>query len=122
MLCILSFSQAPLKTDTLYIESVAFNIETFAQVPCESFATNFKDRLKFQAITNGDTLSTMSRFLSENKYVKKSRSIDVRAKFIYQRDNESTITICTNGYEILVDGRLIKHNLKFADFLRGLAK
>src|SRR5579871_6412778 len=100
-LCNLSFSQSLVKEDTLYVESVDFNTQTFSQIPCESFATNFKDRLKFKAISNGDTLSILNRFLGEKKYVRETRSIDVRAKFIYQRVREPTVTICTNGYEIL---------------------
>lgn len=121
-LCNLSFAQSFSKQDTLYVESVDFNIETFYQIPCESFATNFKGRLKFRSITNEDTIAILNHFLAKERYVQKNRDIDVRAKLIYQKEKESTITICTDGYEILVDGRLLKHNNKFAVFLRGLTK
>jgi hypothetical protein len=106
--------------DTLYVESVAFNILTFSSITCGEFATNFKDRIKFRAITNKDTIRILDSFLSKVRYPKKDRDLNVRAKFIFEKGDKSTITICTNGYEILVDERLIRHNSRFADFLRAL--
>ena len=115
-----SFGQQQL-TDTLYVESVDFNILTFSSISCGNFATNFKDRMRFRTIADKDTIKTLDSFLSKVRYLKKDIDVDVRAKFIFEKGDKSTITICTNGYEIEVDNRRIKHNSKFADFLRNLA-
>jgi|SRR5882724_2919282 len=116
-----SFSQDQPK-DTLYIESVDYSILTNSSISCERFATNFKNAINFKAISNPDTLLMLDSFLDKLKYVRKNREIDVRAKLIYERKDKSDITICTNGYEVLVEGRLIKHNNRFIDFLRELIK
>jgi len=117
-----AFAQSLSKKDTLYIESVDFDIQTFTQISCDSFENNFKGRVKVRFVDNRDTLSVLDHFLDKRKFETKNRGIDVRAKFIYQMENTPAITICTNGYEVLVDGRLIKHNIKFADFLKSLTK
>jgi hypothetical protein len=117
--CYSSFGQEHV-IDTLYVESVDFNILTFSSVSCGSFATNFKERIRFRTILDKDTIGVIDSFLREVRYSKRDRDVDVRAKFIFERIDKSTITICTNGYEILVDNRLIKLNSKFAVFLKNL--
>jgi hypothetical protein len=113
-------SAQSLSKDTLYVESVNFGILTFSSVSCGVFATAFKDRIKFRVISNADTIAILNSYLKKTKYARKSSDIDVRAKFIYERGNDVKITVCTNGYEASIDGRLIRHNNKFVDFLRSL--
>ena len=121
IVCNCSFAQEHTK-DTLYVENVDFNILTFSSIPCGSFATNFKDRIKFRAISDRGTIAMLDSFLNKVRYARKDRDVDVRAKFIYEKENKNKITICTNGNEVLVEGRLIRHNSKFVDFLRGLTR
>jgi len=106
--------------DTIYVESVNFNVLTFFSVPCDKFAATFGKSIKFKTINNSDTSAIMKAFLKNVKYKKKNFNVDIRAKIIYQPVHDAVIEICTNGYEILVDGRLIRHNNKFASFLRIL--
>jgi len=116
-----SFGQEHL-TDTLYVESVDFNILTFSSISCGDFATNFKERISFRTIVDRDTIEEIDSFLHKVRYPKRDRDVDIRAKFIFERMGKSTITICTNGYDILVDNRIIKRNGKFADFLKNLTQ
>ena len=60
-------------------------------------------------------------FLQGIKYIKKNREIDVRAKFIFL-ENNTPVIICTDGFEIQVNGRLIKRNEKFTNFLKNLIR
>jgi len=117
--CTYSFSQGPSK-DSLYVESVDFKTLTFARISCGDFATNFKNRIKFKIINNVDTTVMLDSFLNKVKYARTSSDIDVRAKFVYDKRNGIKITVCTNGNDVLVDGRLIRRNNKFVDFLRSL--
>jgi hypothetical protein len=118
-LCIDALSQGQSK-DTLYVESVSFNIMTFSSISCGNFATNFQDRIKLRIISNKDTISMLDSFLDKVVYAKKNNDVDVRAKFSFERENKSEIIICSSGYEVLVDGRLVKHNNKFTSFLKAL--
>ena len=75
--------------DTLYVESVAFNILTFSSISCGNFATNFKERIRFRTITDKDTIRMLESFLSKVRYPKKDRDIDVRAKFIFEKGDKT---------------------------------
>jgi hypothetical protein len=106
--------------DTLYVESVDFNILTYSSISCGNFTSNFRERISFRVIANKDTTAKLDSFLSKIKYARRDMDVDVRAKLIFERGDQSRVTICTNGYDILIDNRLIKHNSKFADFLGAL--
>ncbi len=116
---ICSFGQASQK-DTLYVESVDFKILTFSSISCGNFATNFRERIKFRTIVDKDTIAILDSFISKARYTKRDRDVDVRAKFIFEKGDKRQVTICTNGYDILIDNRLIKGNSKFSDFLKML--
>ena len=117
--CICLFAQDHSK-DTLYVESVDFNILTYSSISCGNFASNFRERIRFRVIANKDTTAIFDSFLSKIKYARRDMDVDVRAKFVFERGDQSKVTICTNGYDILIDNRLIRHNSKFAEFLTAL--
>lgn len=108
--------------DTLYVESVSFTIETIISVPCTNFEQNFDDRIKLNVVTNKDTLAIFDSFLRMAKYQKRTSDIDVRAKLLYHREDGTSIKICMSKFDIIIDGRLMKENRKFYDFLRRLAR
>jgi hypothetical protein len=114
-----SFGQAP-GNDTVYVESVDFQILTFSRISCENFTTGFRDRIQLRTIVDKDTIAMLNLFIDKAKYAKRDRGVDVRAKFIFEKEDKRQVTICTDGYTIEIDNRLIKYNSKFADFLKVL--
>lgn|GEM_PF-5771742 len=105
----------------IYVASVNFNILTAIEITCTDFETNFNGRMQLKVIDNQDTVKMLDLFLNKVKYARKSRDIDVRAKFIYEKEDGEKVRICANKFDILIGGRLIKTNKKFVDFLRNLA-
>jgi hypothetical protein len=114
-----SFSQAN-KKDTLYVERIDQNILTVCRISCSHFATSFSSIIKFSTITNNDTINILKSYIGNIKYTKKYNEVDVRAKYIYESKEGSNIEICTDGYQILIEGRAIKPNDKFSAFLKSL--
>lgn len=108
--------------DTLYVECVSFNIESIISVPCTSFEENFGDRIQLNVVTNKDTLAIFESFLRGAKYQKRTHDIDVRAKFLYHKEDGTSIKICMSKFDIIIDGRLMKESRKIYDFLRRLAR
>ena len=106
--------------DTLFIKSVDFNILTFSSVSCEDFDIGFTGRITSRTLVNKDAIETLKSLLARVTYSKKNRNVDVRAKFLLERPDQKLLVICTDGYNILIDGRLVKANNKFAGFLSML--
>ena len=100
--------------------SVDFYTESPIRITCDNFATSFNKILKVNAITQDDSIALFCAFVSKVKYAKNTRGIDVRCKFIYETDAAHTTTVCTDGYNILLNGRLIKRNKKFIRFLNSM--
>jgi len=125
LLCIVcnsySFANSFYK-DTLYAKSVDFNILTNYQITCGNFEKNFNQRIKSRIIDSAEITSLLDSYLSKIKYARKNREIDVRAKFIYKKEDHHVSEIRTDGNEILINGRLIKQDDKFAQFLRKLVE
>ena len=123
--CSINFSNclfAQKISDTLFVKNVDFKILTFSSVSCEDFAASFAGRIKFRTIVDKDTIAIFDSFLEKIKYAKKNRSVDIRANLLFKRGDKRQTTICTNGYDVVVDGRLIKTNNEFADFLTILTE
>lgn len=118
--CIHSFAQSRLQ-DTLYVESVSFNSTSIVQISCPKFEEDFGNNIKFKIVTNEDTLSSLNLFLNKARYKKTNNGIDVRAKFIYTKKDGTRTEICMSRFYIMVDGRVVKGNTKFFNFLKGLA-
>jgi hypothetical protein len=118
-ICILSLGQTQ-QNDTLYVESVNFYTETTMSVSCLSFEESFGKSIKFDVLTNKDTLAILNSFLSNVRYARKSQDLDVRAKFIYEKSDGTKWKICMSRFDILIDNRLIKGDKRFFMFLKGL--
>ena len=127
LICVISLfslSSTGQKTDKDYILalSVELYMNTSAQVSCDNFATAFKSELHVSKIVRQDSLVKFTSFVSNVKYARQNRGIDVRRKFIYESKDEDKIVVCASANDILVDGRLIKPNKAFIDFLNSLVK
>jgi len=114
-----SFSQE-VSESGIYIMSVDFGTRTIYSISCEKFTTSFAGRMKLRLINNEDSLKILDSFLEKIKYKRKKDGVDVRAKINYIKPDDTRISICTNGYDVMVNGRLIKHNAKFVDFLKSM--
>jgi len=114
-----SYSQDGNKNYILAL-SVDFNMETPARVLCDNFATAFNRMLVINVITQGDSLAMFSSFVRKERYSKHNREINVRCKFISVLDNLETTTVCTDGRNILLNGRMIKKNKRFINFLNSI--
>ena len=95
-------------------------METPARVSCDNFATAFNSRLTVNAVSQSDSVAMFSTFIRNVKYSKGNRGIDVRCKFVYDIDDTHTTTVCTDGRNILVNGRMIKRNKEFINFLNSI--
>jgi hypothetical protein len=100
--------------------SVDLYIETPARVTCDNFATAFNSRLTVNAVTQNDSVAMFSSYLQKARYAKHDRGIDVRCKFVYVLDDINTATVCTNGLDILINGRMIKKDKQFIRFLNSI--
>jgi hypothetical protein len=67
-----------------------------------------------------DSIQMLDWFLKKIKFAQKKESIDVRAKFIYEKGDNSKIEICIDSFNVVVNGSLIKPDRKFLGFLKSL--
>jgi len=95
-------------------------MNTSSRVFCDNFATAFNKMLTINAIYQSDSLAMFSSFVRKAQYAKHDREIDVRCKFVYDLDDTHTTTVCTDGRNILLNGRMIKKNKKFINFLNSI--
>jgi hypothetical protein len=116
---ITGFTQGNSKNYILAL-SVDLYMNTSSRVPCDNFATVFEKVLTVNAVSQSDSVVMFSTFVRDVKYSKHDRGIDVRCKFVYEPDSTSTITVCTDGRNILLNGRMIKKNKKFINFLNSI--
>jgi len=100
--------------------SVELYMNTSSRVSCDNFATAFNKVLSVNAVSQSDSLAMFSFFISNVKYAKHDRGIDVRCKFVYEIDKANTITVCTDGRNILLNGRMVRKNKKFINFLNSI--
>lgn len=114
-----SFSQDVYR-ERIYLESTDFDVYTNVRVSCAEFEKDFAGRIKVKDIEDVDTIQRLNVFLQKIKYSRKGEDIDTRAKFVYDKGNGEKIRICMSKFDIVVDGRLVKHNVKFFSFLRRL--
>jgi hypothetical protein len=115
----ISFAQNNNKNYILAL-SVDLYMNTSSRISCDNFATAFDKLLAVNVVSQNDSIAVFSIFINNVKYAKNDRAIDVRCKFIYQKDNTGVITVCTDGRNILLNGRMIKKNKKFIDFLNSI--
>ena len=100
--------------------SVDIYMNTSSRVSCDNFATVFEKVLTASAVSESDSVAMFSAFVRNVKYSKYARSIDVRCKFIFETDGGSTVTVCTDGRNVLLNGRMIRTNKKFISFLNSI--
>lgn len=102
--------------------SVDLYMNTSSRVSCDKFATVFDKILTAKEVAHSDSIAMFSAFIQKAKYAKHDRGIDVRCKFIFEMDNTHTVTVCTDGRNIIVNGKLTKKNKKFINFLNSIVK
>jgi hypothetical protein len=100
--------------------SVDLYMNTSSRVACDNFAVVFEKVLTINTVSQSDSIALFSSFVRNVKYSKRKRDIDVRCKFVYAMDDIHTIIVCTDGRSILVNGKLIKKNKKFINFLNSI--
>ena len=99
---------------------INFYTRTSAQVNCSEFLTAFKDILTFTEIRAIDSVIMLDRYLDSVNYINEVPNMDVRAKFLFRDQRGREITICTNQFDIAVNGNLVKKNSSFFTFLMSL--
>jgi hypothetical protein len=100
--------------------SVDFYMNTSYRISCNDFVTVFDKVLTINTVSDDDSVEVFLKFIHKIKYLKVNRNIDVRSKYIYEIDSLNTITVCTDGRNILVNGRIIKRNKRFIKFLNSI--
>jgi hypothetical protein len=95
-------------------------INTSSRVSCDNFATVFEKVLTASSVFQSDSIAMFSDFVRNVKYAKRNGAIDVRRKFIYEEEGKSTIVVCTDGRNILLNGKMIKRNKRFIGFLNSI--
>lgn len=116
-----SFSYAQDSSNNFILAlSVDLYMNTSSRVSCDRFVTAFNKTVSMNVITQSDSLVQFFTFVKKAKYARHDRGIDVRCKFLYELDEAHTTTVCTDGKEIILNGRLLKQNKKFIDFLNSM--
>jgi hypothetical protein len=100
--------------------SVDLYMNTSSRVACDNFATVFNKVLAVNTVSKSDSIAMFSAFVRKVRYAKHNKGIDVRCKFISNLDGINTITVCTDGRNVLVNGRMIKENKNFIAFLNSI--
>ena len=108
------------KSGYIFALSVDLYINTSSRVSCDNFATVFEKILTANKISQNDSINMFLTFVRNVKYSRKNRGVDVRSKFIFESDTGSKTIVCSNEHFIIVNGRLIKQNKKFSEFLNSL--
>jgi vancomycin resistance protein YoaR len=97
--------------------NVPMNLMTMIRVECEDFAYSFPTIMKHRHIDNKDSLAMLDSFLKKVKFKKRNDGIDVRGQINYYKPGLATARVCFSNFHVLINGRLIKENEKFIDFL-----
>ena len=118
---IFSFGQTKGK-ESILIQSINFYTTTIISVPCESFATQFKDNLRINEIYAEDSIAILDQFIKKIKFSKNRNagSVNTRAKLIYKNKNGKEIIICVDRFNAIIDGHLAKKNKLFLKFILSL--
>jgi hypothetical protein len=116
-----TYAQERDSSDFLMAIGVKSNLETIIAVDCEEFTNSFKNRLTYKGIFDKDTLLLFQKFVKHAHFRKENDVIDVRRKFILYENDKITIQVCSNEWDIMINGRIIKKNKAFLRFLDILA-
>jgi hypothetical protein len=99
---------------------VRVDMNTFFRVNCDNFTISFKNLLSIQKVTDKDSLNEFLSIIKKVKFKKNYREIDVRRKFIYIYNDIQKNVLCSDGKNIIIDGRLIKRNKRLVKFLESM--
>lgn len=118
---IFSFGQ-PIEKESILILSVNFHTTTIVSVPCENFTIQFDGQIKINKVNAKDSIAILDKFLKSIRFIKNGReiNIDTRAKIIYKNKLDKEVTICTDGFNLLISGRVVKRNKPFIKFILSL--
>jgi hypothetical protein len=105
----------------ILVLSVELNMNTSFSIDCDNFETALRSMLTINGTWQSDSIALFNSFVQKAKYAKHNREIDVRCKFVYEPDDNHNTTVFTDGFDILINGRLIKRNKKFISFLKSIA-
>lgn len=116
-----SFGQMKEKR-SIFILSVNFFTTTIISVPCESFATQFERQIKTNEVYAEDSIIMLDKFIKSIKFSKNQKEfdLDTKAKMIYKNVVGDKVTICTDGFNVLINGNLVKKNKSFLRFILSL--
>ncbi len=103
----------------LYVKA---DMNSFIRINCDRFAESFEKLLSVQIVANKDSLDKLQSLISNARFAKNNREIDVRRKFVYVSDEVQKITVCSDGRDIMIDSRLIKKNKRLLNFLESMCK
>jgi len=118
---IFSFGQSNEK-ESILVLSVNFHTTTFISVPCENFTIQFDGQIKTNKVNAKDSIAILDRFLKSIRLFKNGREInvDTRAKIIYKNKIGKEVIICTDGFNLLINGSVVKKNKPFIKFVLSL--
>lgn len=108
------------KVKHIIIASVSRGTTTVISISCDAFLDQFKGHLKVGLITNTDSLGTIDKFLKDASFKRKFEDVDVRCELLYVVNGEIQTTICIGINGIILDGRTIKTNKRFMNYLSSM--
>ncbi len=103
-----------------YILGMNPNHDTSFAVGCTNFAKVYEKYLIVNYVTNRDSLNTFSSFVKKVKFQRKDKYFNVKYQIIYIVGNRNTISVCSDGHDILINERFIKYNKNFLAFLNSI--
>lgn len=62
----------------------------------------------------------LEQFIKKIKFSKKQTNLDVRAKLIYRNKPGYDVVICTDGFNIQLNGTLVKRNKYLLKFILSM--
>ena len=116
-----SFAQT-INKESILIFSVNFHTTTFISIPCENFSIQFEKQIKINKVYAEDSISILDKFLRNIKVLKNGKkvNVDTRAKLIYKNKMGKEVIICTDGFNLLINGSIVKRNKQFLKFILSL--
>lgn len=106
--------------DKILAFSVPYGRTAIIGVPCDDFLSTFKD-FRFDVVLNDDSLQTFRSFVRHVVY-SDEKYLDVRAKFVYVLNDKYLYTVCTDGREIVINGRQARTDTAFVNFLNSMVR
>ena len=115
----ISFAQQQ-DSSGVFVSNIPFDLESPISIECDGFASINHPLMKRRHIENQDSLALLDSFLAKVKYKRRNDDIDTRGHVLYIKPGVAPVSICLNYWDIIVNGRLLRHNDKFLEFLKSM--